>query len=252
MTEAHFGLATPTTLWGLDWAHRQEQLQQIEVAGFDHVFLADHVSFHNGAGADGFVEAASLAQLHPSLKVMISIYLLPLRHPLPVARQIASMARTAPGRFIFGVGIGGEDPHELAVCGVNPKHRGRRANESLTIIKGLLAGDTVSFEGSDFQVQDARIRPTPSQPVPIIVGGRSDAALTRAARFADGWIGVWCSPKRFHQAVTMVAEEAEALGRAPIAWLHGYQPWVGVDATSPDRAREAVKNGMEAFYKIPL
>lgn len=252
MTEAHFGLATPTTLWELDWAHRQEQLQQIEVAGFDHVFLADHVSFHNGAGADGFVEAASLAQLHPSLKVMISIYLLPLRHPLPVARQIASMARTAPGRFIFGVGIGGEDPHELAVCGVNPKHRGRRANESLTIIKGLLAGDTVSFEGSDFQVQDARIRPTPSQPVPIIVGGRSDAALTRAARFADGWIGVWCSPKRFQQAVTMVAEEAEALGRAPIAWLHGYQPWVGVDATSPDRAREAVKNGMEAFYKIPF
>jgi alkanesulfonate monooxygenase SsuD/methylene tetrahydromethanopterin reductase-like flavin-dependent oxidoreductase (luciferase family) len=50
----------------------------------------------------------------------------------------------------------------------------------------------------------------------------------------------------------MVAEEAEALGRAPIAWLHGYQPWVGVDATSPDRAREAVKNGMEAFYKIPF
>ena len=84
-----FGLATPSQLWSLQWADRQALLNEIDDGGFTHVFLADHVSFRNGAGADGFVEAAALAQLHPSLGVMISIYLLPLRHTLPVARQLA-------------------------------------------------------------------------------------------------------------------------------------------------------------------
>ncbi|MDO7571172.1 MAG: LLM class flavin-dependent oxidoreductase [Pseudomonadales bacterium] len=185
-----FGLATPSQLWSLQWADRQALLNEIDDGGFTHVFLADHVSFRNGAGADGFVEAAALAQLHPSLGVMISIYLLPLRHPLPVARQLASMARVAPGRFTFGVGIGGEDPHELAVCGVNPRQRGVRANESLMIIQGLLRGETVSFSGQAFEIDSAVIRPTPAIAIPTLVGGRSDAALKRTARFGDGWIGV--------------------------------------------------------------
>ena len=247
-----FGLATPTQLWSLQWADRQALLNEIDDGGFTHVFLADHVSFRNGAGADGFVEAAALAQLHPSLGVMISIYLLPLRHPLPVARQLASMARVAPGRFTFGVGIGGEDPHELAVCGVNPRQRGVRANESLTIIQGLLRGETVSFSGKAFEIDNAVIRPTPAIAIPTLVGGRSDAALQRTARFGDGWIGVWCSVKRYAQALAMIEAEAICLGRNNVDWCHGYQPWIGVDWHSAETAKTAVKSGMEAFYKIPF
>ena len=247
-----FGLATPSQLWSLDWADRQALLKAIDAAGFNHVFLADHVSFRNGAGADGFVETAALAQLHPSLGVMISIYLLPLRHPLPVARQLASMARVAPGRFTFGVGIGGEDPHELEVCGVSPRRRGIRANESLAIIQGLLRGEAVSFSGQAFEIDNAVIRPTPSIPIPILVGGRSDAALTRTARFGDGWIGVWCSVKRYAQAVAKIETEAVLMGRPGMDWCHGYQPWVGVDWQSATTAKAVVKSGMEAFYKIPF
>ena len=247
-----FGLATPSQLWSLDWADRQALLKAIDAAGFNHVFLADHVSFRNGAGADGFVETAALAQLHPSLGVMVSIYLLPLRHPLPVARQLASMARVAPGRFTFGVGIGGEDPHELEVCGVSPRRRGIRANESLAIIQGLLRGEAVSFSGQAFEIDNAVIRPTPSIPIPILVGGRSDAALTRTARFGDGWIGVWCSVKRYAQAVAKIETEAVLMGRPGMDWCHGYQPWVGVDWQSATTAKAVVKSGMEAFYKIPF
>ena len=247
-----FGLATPSQLWSLAWGDRQALLNEIDEAGFTHVFLADHVSFRNGAGADGFVETAALAQLHPSLGVMISIYLLPLRHPLPVARQLASMARVAPGRFTFGVGIGGEDPHELEVCGVSPRRRGVRANESLEIIQGLLRGEAVSFSGQAFEIDNAVIRPTPSIPIPILVGGRSDAALTRTARFGDGWIGVWCSVKRYAQAVAKIETEAVLMGRPGMDWCHGYQPWVGVDWQSATTAKAVVKSGMEAFYKIPF
>jgi alkanesulfonate monooxygenase SsuD/methylene tetrahydromethanopterin reductase-like flavin-dependent oxidoreductase (luciferase family) len=247
-----FGLATPSNLWTLDWPQRQQTVAQIADSGFDHIFMADHVSFRNGSGTDGFVEVAALSQLHPTLGVMTGIYLLPLRHPLPIARQLATMANLAPGRMIFGVGIGGEDPHELEVCGVNPKRRGLRANESLAIIKGLLAGDTVTFAGQEFDIQEAIIRPKPKQSIPVVVGGRSDAALTRTAKFGEGWLGVWCSPGRFAQAVASVQEQAEAFGRSEVSWMHGYQPWVGLDFNDESAAHEAVKTGMEAFYRIPF
>ncbi|MEE3173713.1 MAG: LLM class flavin-dependent oxidoreductase [Pseudomonadota bacterium] len=247
-----FGLATPSNLWSLDWSQRQQTLSGIVASGFDHIFMADHVSFRDGSGTDGFVEVASLSQLNPDIGVMISIYLLPLRHPLPVARQLASMARIAPGRMIFGVGIGGEDRHELEVCGVDPKRRGVRANESLEIIKGLLSGDSVTFSGLEFAVADAVIKPKPRIPIPVLVGGRSDAALTRAAKFSEGWIGVWCSAKRFADAVDIVRDEAQAVGRSQVDWCHGYQPWVGVDLKSSKKAFDAVKQGMERFYHIPF
>jgi len=250
--ELKFGLATPSNLWSLDWDERRAVVGSIVESGFDHIFMADHVSFRNGSGTDGFVEVASLSQLDPRVGVMISIYLLPLRHPLPVARQLASMARIAPGRMIFGVGIGGEDRHEIEICGVDPKRRGIRANESLEIIRGLLNGDSVDFSGFEFNISDAVIRPTPKKSIPIIVGGRSDAALTRAAKYSEGWIGVWCSSERFRNAISVVASEAEVYGRSKVDWCHGYQPWVGMDTKDSKKAFESVKRGMENFYRIPF
>ena len=249
--DIRFGFCTPTTLWSVDLATRASMVKQIYDEGFDHIYMADHVSFRNGSGNDGFVEIAALSQLHPHIKVMPSVYLLPLRHPLPVARQLATMARIAPGRTLLGVGIGGDDRHEVEICGVDPSTRGARTNESLEIIRGLLAGEEVTFKGEHFDIEAARIRPTPSEPIPIIVGGRSDAALARAGRFGDGWIGVWCSPRRYKEATELVRTTCEQAGRTQPEWLHGYQPWIGVDADA-DKARAAVAKGMEDFYQIPF
>lgn len=246
-----FGLATPAGLWRQDYDERRTLLAEIHAQGFDHVYMADHVSFRDGSGNDGFVEVAALAGLHPSIGVMISIYLLPLRHPLPVARQLATMHKVAPGRMVFGVGIGGEDRHETEVCGVDPRTRGRRTNESLQIIRALMRGETLDFDGDLFQLQQARIKPAIEPPIPILVGGRSDAALVRTARYGEGWIGVWCSPNRFQQAVAYVSEQADRDGRGEVHWLHGYQPWVGVAETRA-AARRLVSEAMEGFYKVPF
>ncbi|MEM9622188.1 MAG: LLM class flavin-dependent oxidoreductase [Pseudomonadota bacterium] len=246
-----FGIATPSQLWDMSLADKQAMLQQIDEAGYQHIFMADHVSFRNGSGTDGFVEVAALSQLHPSLGVMISIYLLPLRHPLPVARQLATMAKIAPGRMLFGIGVGGEDRHEIEVCGVNPATRGKRTNEALHIIRQLLDGESVSFDGEHFTIEEALIKPQPAQPIPIIVGGRSDAALRRAGSYGEGWIGVWCSPQRYAQALALVHETAEAAGREAVPWQHGYQPWIGV-AETREEARQVVKKQMESFYKVPF
>lgn len=245
------GYATPTNLWNESFEDKQAILAQLAEVGIDQVYMADHVSFHDGSGTDGFVEIAALSQLHPSLRVMISVYLLALRHPLPVARQLATMSKIAPGRVALGVGVGGEDRHEIEVCGVDPRTRGRRTNECLELLQGLMTGKPFTFAGEFFDVENAQIKPAVQPRVPIIVGGRSNAALTRTARYGDGWVGAWCSARRFAEAVEIIDTEANELGRTGVDWQHGYQPWVGV-ADTTERARELVADAMESFYKIPF
>ena len=104
--------------------------------GVDHLCVGDHVSFFVGAGSDGLTTATSLLVAQDDLPVYVALYLLPLRHPVLVARQLATIAQLAPGRLTLGVGIGGEDPHELEICGVDPRTRGRRMDESLQIVRG--------------------------------------------------------------------------------------------------------------------
>ena len=230
---------------------RRELFARVAKGGLDHVFVADHVSFFTGLGMDGLIQAATALALEPSLKVVVGVYLLALRHPVPTARQIASLCESAPGRLVLGIGVGGEDRHEIEVCGVDPKTRGRRTSEAMVALRGLLSGQPCSLDGEFFQFDAALIRPAPSPPVPLIVGGRSDAAVARAARHGDGWLGVWCSPRRFGDVVAEVGAQAEQSGREPVDWQHGMQIWVGLDANK-SRARERIASAMQEMYRIPF
>ncbi|SBW24355.1 hypothetical protein FDG2_4124 [Candidatus Protofrankia californiensis] len=228
-----------------------DAVRRIEDMGLDHVCVEDHVSFRSGKGIDGLVMSTALAALSRRVSVWTTIYLLPLRHPLPVARSVQTLAALAPARFVFGVGIGGEDPHEVEVCGVDPKTRGQRMDESLTIIRGLLAGETVTFTGEFFTVTEARIVPSPEAPVPIVVGGRSDAALHRVGRFGDGWLGIWLSSRRFAEAVAQIQQHADTAGRGTVAWRHSLCAWVGF-GDSPELARPGLAAAMEDYYHLPF
>jgi len=233
-------------------AARRALLERVRAAGLDHVFTADHVSFHTGIGMDGLIQAATLAASVPDLAIHIGVYLLALRHPVPVARQIAQIAESAPGRLHLGIGVGGEDRHEVEICGVDPKTRGQRTNAALEALRGLLSGEATSHDDAFFSFEDAKILPAPDPAVPIVIGGRADAAIRRAAMLGDGWLGVWCSPKRFGAVVREIdALAAERSAPRPAAWDHGLQVWVGLDA---DRgaARERLAKEMQAFYRIPF
>ncbi len=183
--------------------------------------------------------------------VCTAVYLLPLRHPLPVARQVASLAQLAPGRFTFGVGIGGEDRREVEACGVDPATRGLRTDESLGLIRRLLAGESVTTTDGFFPVDDVRILPTPNPPVPVIVGGRSPAALRRAALLSEGWLALWVTPERFRDGVADVESIAAESGRADVPWQHALQVWVGFGA-SPGAATPALSGAMESLYRLPF
>lgn len=224
-------------------------VESIVASGIDHVFVADHVSFHVGTGMDGLINAATLTALDPRLVVCVGVYLLALRHPVTVARQLATLAESAPGQLILGIGVGGEDRNEIAMCGVDPRTRGRRTDECLEVLRGLAGGEPLDHAGEFFRFERAWIRPAPEPRIPFVVGGRSDAAVERAARYADGWLGVWCSPRRFAAVVGQIDAHPE---RAPEARdLHGLQIWVGVDSDR-GRARDRLAKGMQDFYRTPF
>jgi alkanesulfonate monooxygenase SsuD/methylene tetrahydromethanopterin reductase-like flavin-dependent oxidoreductase (luciferase family) len=222
-----------------------------EAAGIDRLFTGDHVAFQGGQGFDGLVTATALAVAAPRLTVQTAVYLLPLRHPVPVARQVVTLAGLAPGRLVFGVGLGGEDPAELRACGVDPATRGRRMDEALAVLRPLLDGAEVTLDGDFFHLDRVCVLPAPQPPVPVVIGGRSDAALRRVARYGDGWLGLWVSPVRYASATALIAKHATEAGRDVPAWQHGMHVWCGLGA-SPGAARDRLSAVMEGFYQVPF
>lgn len=224
---------------------------RVESTRIDGVAVGDHVSFRDGTGYDGLIQATALAALSDRLTISTAVYLLALRHPVVAARQVASLCMLAPGRFVFGVGLGGDDPHELEVCGVDPRHRGQRLDASLDIVSALLRGETVASDGPIFSMPDVTIRPVPEQPPRLTIGGRSPAALRRAGRVGDGWIGVWLSPEKVANAIAEVDAHARSFGRGDRPQRHCYTVWCGL-GTDPSTSRQQVAAAMEHLYQVPF
>jgi alkanesulfonate monooxygenase SsuD/methylene tetrahydromethanopterin reductase-like flavin-dependent oxidoreductase (luciferase family) len=224
-------------------------MSKVQRAGLQGVAVGDHVTFQ-GAGTDGLISAAALIAAHDSLLVKTIIYLVPLRHPVAIARQVATLAELGPGRFTFGVGVGGEDPDEFASVEVPFDARGARADEALELMERLRSGRPVTHHGRFFKLDEVVIAPA----VPglrVVVGGRSDAALRRTARFGEGWAALWVSARRYAEATAMVETEAARAGRGMVAWRHEHQGWCFFDhdrAVAIERARRL----LEASYAMPF
>ncbi len=229
-----------------------EDARQAEAAGVDGVFVGDHVTFY-GSGSDALIKLAPIAAVTERLELQTCVYLLALRHPTPVALAAAQVDQLSRGRLIMGIGIGGEDPNEWWACGVDPKTRARRTDEGMQVLRGLWTQEETSFEGKYFRLNNVRMRPKPFRDggVPMQVGGRSDAALRRAARYGDGWTGIWVSVRRFTEAGEKIAAFAGEADRGDVAFPRGMQIWMGVDADRA-KAREKVAGSMQAFYHIPF
>jgi len=242
------GLRLPPALFH-DAKALREFLRYVDATPLERVCVGDHVTFREGIGFDGLQLATAAAVLTERVAIETAVYLLPLRHPVPVARQIGSLATLAPGRFIFGVGVGGEDRSEMLACGVDPSTRGRRLDESLSIVRELLDGKAVSRAEGLFELDRVRVLPAPTTRVPFLVGGRSEAALRRAGRLGDGWLAVWVSPRRFAEGCAEVQRHADDVGREVERWEHGMHVWCGF---GPDRpaARAELAAQMESLYGI--
>ncbi|MBW8826010.1 MAG: LLM class flavin-dependent oxidoreductase [Acidobacteria bacterium] len=210
--------------------------------GVDSLWASGHV-----AGPipmrEPLVALARLATLAERTAVGSAIIALPLYQPGLLAKQLAEIDRWVDGRLVFGIGVGGEYPEEFRACEVPVGERGARANEAIPLLRELWSGERVSHAGRFFEIDDVQINPPPIQPggPPIVVAGRRDPAMKRAAVLGDGWMPYLYSATRYASSVTRITEVAAEAGRALSAFQWMAFVFVAVDddgdAARADAAR---------------
>ena len=185
----------------------RELAQAAEALGYDSIWAGDHVSFRNPL-LDIVVALSTFAAVTERITLGAAILLLPLRHPSLVAKEFASLDYVSGGRVILGVGVGGESDKDFEAVGIDRRERGARTSEAMRALRELFGGGAASFRGRFFSFDGIVIEPEPAQPggPPLWVGGRSDAAIRRAATLGDGWIPIWVSVERFRRGLEQLPE----------------------------------------------
>jgi probable F420-dependent oxidoreductase len=182
----------------------------LEATGVDSLWLPEHVY---GAAVEPFTGIAFALARTARLKAGSGISVLPGRHPVLVAKQLASLAGLAPGRVLPVFGL---QPALAAERELFPVPRGQRAavfDEALMLVRQLLTSPSVTFSGSFFTVDGASIGPLPAKPLDIWLGGSAPAGLRRVGRLADGWLGSLLTPQEAAEAVLVIQRAAADAGR---------------------------------------
>jgi probable F420-dependent oxidoreductase len=182
----------------------------LEQAGVDSLWLPE-IAY--SPLVEPFTAMAFALSRTRHLKAGSGISVLPGRHPVLVAKQLASLAGLAPGRVLPVFGL---QPAQAAERALFPVPEGKRAavfDESLTLLRLLLSSETVSFEGSFFTVSEASIGPLPAKPLDIWLGGSAPGGLRRVGRLADGWLGSLLTPAEAGAAVGVIQDAAAQAGR---------------------------------------
>ena len=210
-------------------AEQFELVQRIEALGFESVWTGDHVSFH-GPIHESLTLLATLVPITRRVRLGTAVYLLALRTPAVAAKATASLDVLSGGRLIFGVGVGGENPKEFELCGVPHRERGARVTEAIDVVRTLWRDSPASFQGRFTRFDGVSIDPRPVQRPgpPVWIGGRSDAALTRAGRQGDGWVSYVVQPERYAQSVEKIRAAAQAAGRRLDGFAFGHLGFVTV------------------------
>jgi probable F420-dependent oxidoreductase len=221
---------------------------EAEGLGFDSLWAGDHIAFPAPI-LDPLQVLACFASHTQRVRLGTCVYLLPLRHPTVVAKMVASLDFITGGRLVFGIGVGGEFPGEFQASGVPVSERGARANEAITVLRRLWRGDAAEHTGKFFRIGAVRLKPPPVQPggPPIWVGGRSDAALRRTARYGDGYVGYLLSAEGFRQRMERIRTFTAAAGRADRPLTAALMTFAVVD---PDRTAALQRAGsiLSAMY----
>ena len=180
--------------------------QEAERLGFDAFVIPDSIAYPEHSDSkypytpdgsreflDGapfiepFILATTLAAVTKTLRLHTFVVKLPVRHPVLVAKQASSVAVMSNNRFSLGVGLS-PWPEDFDICDVPWKRRGKRMNEMMEMIRGLTSGEFFSYDGEMFELQSIKMAPAPTKPIPLLVGGHSEAALRRAVTLGDGWM----------------------------------------------------------------
>jgi probable F420-dependent oxidoreductase len=188
--------------------------REAERAGFESIWVGDHVSFHVPI-LESLTKLAFISGATSRVKIGTSVYLLALRNPTIAAKMTASLDVLSGGRFMLGVGVGGEFPPEWDACAVPVAERGPRTDESIRVLRRLWAEDQVTIEGRFFNFGPVSIDPKPLRKggPPILIGGRKGPTFRRAGELGDGYISHMCTPAQFSGNLQLIDNEAGRFGR---------------------------------------
>lgn len=235
-------MADPVGTGTADIAAAGRHLEQI---GADAVWAGDHLAFHTPL-VEATVTLATAAAVTDRVRLGFGVLLLALRQPAWAAKQISSLQAVSGGRVLLGVGVGGENPEEWHAGGIPPRERGRRTDAVLSVLPQMLSGTAVRVP-PPYDLPVPALLPSGGVP-PLWIGGRSDEALRRAVRFADGWLGMWADERKVLQARERMQTIAEEEQRpVPRTGLHVF---VHVEHGGSGRAETAAF--VSGQYRLPF
>ncbi len=191
-----------------------------------------------------FVLFGFLAAVTSSIEFVTGVLVLPMRGTALVAKQAAEVDVLSRGRLRLGVGVGVK-PEEFEACGEVFGNRGKRADEQIDVLRKLWCAELISYEGKYHRIEDGGINPLPVQrPIPVWIGGISDAAIRRVARLGDGWLPNFQADDFGRRSIETMREMARSFGRDPNT--------IGVEATMTiiDRTTAELREEVSAWRAI--
>jgi len=226
--------------------------RKAEKHGYDSIWVGDSVVAR--PRLEPFTTMAALAMITSKPKIGTAVYLPALRHPIHLAHSLNTLAAIAPNRIIWGVGIGAgvsDYFHEWIACGVPPKERAPRLEETVEIVRGLMTAEPFGYQGKHFQFEKTKMFAPPAPPKIWFATGHGrwiPRQHYRVAKWGDGAMLNLDTPEEARRVVEAVKEEAIKLGRDP-STLH-FCMYMSVHV-GPDREK-ATQEGEEWLTKYYL
>src|ERR1700730_6846183 len=182
--------------------------QRAEALGLSDVWVSEHIIVPRAQFPrsplfyDPILTLTWVASVTERVRLGTSVIVLPMRHPLPLAKELATLHNLSGGRLILGVGVGWLEP-EFAALGVPFNERGRRMDEGIAMMRAVWSQDPVSFDAKYIPaaIKDMTMLPQPVSHIPMWHGSRSEAAHRRTVRIRDGWHGSQVTPEQGGEVV---------------------------------------------------
>jgi len=213
-----------------------------ESLDIDSLWLSDRI-ISSAVTLEPITFLAYMASRMRNMKFGTSALVLPVRNPVILAKQLATLDFLSYGRLLLVVGLGSDESKDFQATGVRKEERGKRTDEAIILMRKLWTEENVTFEGKFYSVKGVTLLPRPYQKggPPIWIGGRSHAALRRAGQLGDGWLASAVTPEEAGHGITAIRDHARQVGRdvpddhygVLVPFLFAGNPEEALDIASP-------------------